>query len=630
MISAVSQDPEVIEYCTKHDAYSKFVEETEQDLRVNISYEVDADLLVLNVNSTFPAITEVELNSEKINARSTDFNINSKCLKLEAQLEDLNEFEAEIVLRLGQEHFAFNVTIDPENPNSFEDTLDLPKKPFVGDQKKKDFIIDAALDFNNDIREIITEFQPEIVVGDVVTLTKQRVGRVCFIGELTGKKGIYYGIDLFLGSGKHDGVVKGKRYFQARYPNSGCFVKAKSIRGFGICGGDAELKPRMMGISRHEMHGLMVEPDWQDPIEVVTCAEENRPGYNSMPSHEYRDDPRTLSKKVALLAELIRASKNCMAYTGAGISTGAGIDDYASKKTGNKSKMNEKRAKVKKPRYAKPTLGHRVLTQLFHEGHMKHWIQQNHDGLPQKAGYPQHHINEIHGGWWDVSNTVVPMSGSLRDDLFSWMTKWQKKTDLCLAMGTSLCGMNADKCVSIPSKKYRDRNMGLGSIIIGLQRTPYDKISSIRFYGTIDEIVALLAREMDLMIPEYKTLVPDIPKEAIIEDYVYRVPYDSEGKLTTDPNEMIIWDIRKGQKVIMAIGSGKGFEGTVNGFYPNTPHIAIQTLRQYQDKNFGKQKRTYYMGNWWIETITKGLWHTIPFYNKKVVLQKDFDGNSTN
>jgi hypothetical protein len=261
---------------------------------------------------------------------------------------------------------------------------------------------------------------------------------------------------------------------------------------------------------------------------------------------------------------------------------------------------------------------------------MKHWIQQNHDGLPQKAGYPQHHINEIHGGWWDVSNTVVPMSGSLRGDLFSWMTKWQKKTDLCLAMGTSLCGMNADKCVSIPSKKYRDQNKGLGSIIIGLQRTPYDKISSIRFYGTIDEIVALLAREMNLTIPPYQTLVPDIPKEAIIEEYVYRVPYDSEGKLTTDPDEMIIWDIRKGQKVIMAIGSGKGFEGTVNGFYPETPHIAIKTLRQYQDKNFGKQTRSYYMGNWWIETITKGLWHTIPFYNKNLVLQKDFDGNSTN
>ena len=27
------------------------------------------------------------------------------------------------------------------------------------------------------------------------------------------------------------------------------------------------------------------------------------------------------------------------------------------------------------------------------------WVQQNHDGLPQKAGFPQWLLNEIHGSW---------------------------------------------------------------------------------------------------------------------------------------------------------------------------------------------------------------------------------------
>merc|ERR1711879_940819 len=401
------------------------------------------------------------------------------------------------------------------------------------------------------------------------------------------------------------------------------------IVGFGICGGDAKLKPRMSGIKETEMHGLMVQPDWLPPIEVVTCADENRPGYNAMPSHEYRDDPRTLKKKVALLADLIRLSENCMAYTGAGISTTAGIDDYASKKTMKVSKLNKNRRKVKKARYAEPTLGHRVLTELYHAGHLKNWVQQNHDGLPQKAGYPQHEINEIHGAWWDVSNAVVPMSGGLRDDLYDWMLEWQEKTDLCLAMGTSLCGMNADACVTEPAERYKDYSDGCGSIIMGLQRTPLDKISSIRFYGTIDEIVSLLARELGLMIRPYKTLVLDIPKDQQLDEFVFKVPYDSEGKLTSDPDEMIIWDLREGQKMIMTIGSGKGFEGTITGFYPDTPHIGVKTLRQYQGKDFGKKLRTYYMGDWWLETITKGLWHTIPMINKNVVLQKDYEQNAT-
>ena len=47
------------------------------------------------------------------------------------------------------------------------------------------------------------------------------------------------------------------------------------------------------------------------------------------------------------------------------------------------------------------------------------WIQQNHDGLPQKAGWPQEDIVEIHGSWYDPSNPVVCYDGNLRQDLFS-------------------------------------------------------------------------------------------------------------------------------------------------------------------------------------------------------------------
>lgn len=41
------------------------------------------------------------------------------------------------------------------------------------------------------------------------------------------------------------------------------------------------------------------------------------------------------------------------------------------------------------PFLAQPTLSHFVLTKLYSLGYLKEWIQQNHDGLPQKSGLPQ-------------------------------------------------------------------------------------------------------------------------------------------------------------------------------------------------------------------------------------------------
>ena len=43
------------------------------------------------------------------------------------------------------------------------------------------------------------------------------------------------------------------------------------------------------------------------------------------------DRPETLSKKMDVLMELLRDSKNMIVFTGAGISVAAGIDDYATK-----------------------------------------------------------------------------------------------------------------------------------------------------------------------------------------------------------------------------------------------------------------------------------------------------------
>jgi len=290
---------------------------------------------------------------------------------------------------------------------------------------------------------------------------------------------------------------------------------------------------------------------WVAPRMVVECAEEARPGYTSMAAHEYEDEPEVLDAKVKALAALVRRSKHMCAYTGAGISTASGIDDYASKA---KNSVAMRRKKVS-GFDALPTLAHRVLGAVFRAGHLKHWVQQNHDGLPQKAGFPPEHLNEIHGAWYDPSNPVVPMSGSLRDDLCEWMYEWEHKTDLCLAMGTSLCGMNADRMAATPAKKANPRSRKhdpacLGTVIVGLQRTQYDEVSSLRFYAKIDEVMALLARELGVVHdvrPQRDLYQPQLPPAQVVatssdggaqRPATLVVPYDKHGKLTRDESQV--------------------------------------------------------------------------------------------
>lgn len=299
-----------------------------------------------------------------------------------------------------------------------------------------------------------------------------------------------------------------------------------------------------------------------------------------------------------------------MAYTGAGISTASGIDDYATKAKDSKMKVGRK--KVKDAFDAEPSLGHRVLTQLYRDHHLKHWVQQNHDGLPQKAGFPQHEINEIHGAWYDPSNPVVPMTGTLRSDLFHWMHKWQSKTDFCIAMGTSLCGMNADNCVVKPALKYKEHGEGYGAVIVGLQRTQYDKICSLRIFAKIDTVMALLADEMKIVVPPLVAYEPDILSDAKVGPDQFRIPYDAEGKLSKDTHT--IWDLRVGQKIIVCTGPGEGFRGKMNARTRDHYLVTTPMIREGH-KRHGQGFCKYALGTWWIETATKGLWPILPIRN---------------
>ena len=134
---------------------------------------------------------------------------------------------------------------------------------------------------------------------------------------------------------------------------------------------------------------------------------------------EYFDSPEVLDKKVSELAEMIGYSKHMSVFTGAGISTAAGIPDYRSGantviKTGagywesaanidKARKAGKKVHQIPRSKFdqtiveAMPTTTHMALVELAERDILKHIISQNIDGLHRKSGIPASKITELHG-----------------------------------------------------------------------------------------------------------------------------------------------------------------------------------------------------------------------------------------
>ena len=134
---------------------------------------------------------------------------------------------------------------------------------------------------------------------------------------------------------------------------------------------------------------------------------------------EYFDEPEVLEEKINRLAELVRNSNNMAAFTGAGLSTAAGIPDYRSgantvvetgagcwekaaniQKARREGKLYQEQTKVNFKtaiQQAYPTKAHMALKELMDRGILKTVISQNVDGLHRKSGIPSGQIYELHG-----------------------------------------------------------------------------------------------------------------------------------------------------------------------------------------------------------------------------------------
>jgi len=115
---------------------------------------------------------------------------------------------------------------------------------------------------------------------------------------------------------------------------------------------------------------------------------------------EYNEkDEDTLNKKIAKLAELIKGANYVTFYTGAGVSTSAGVPDYRGP-TGSWTMRAQGKVATAKVGIldAQPTVTHVAMATMIKRGIAHYVVTTNLDGLFRKAGLEAHtHICNLHG-----------------------------------------------------------------------------------------------------------------------------------------------------------------------------------------------------------------------------------------
>jgi NAD-dependent SIR2 family protein deacetylase len=343
-------------------------------------------------------------------------------------------------------------------------------------------------------------------------------------------------------------------------------------------------------------HGKMVAAgQFVDPEKVVECETKARPEYHDIPAHEYRDSPEVVKAKIKLLAQLLRQSKNCVAYTGAGLSVSSGLADYATK-----SSSVEERQTVDSRYHAQPNVGHKVLARLHKHGFVKRLFNQNHDGLLQKAGLPQGAVNEIHGAFFDPSN---PGGFDLREDLVEDMFQWADRTDLCLALGTSLSGLNADRIARNPAKKYSKQKGCHGLVIVALQETQLDELATLRIFALLDDVLQLLAEELKL--PDVAPVSLTCSSET--SDVFIELPYDCAGQFS--PGASLTLDLRLGAGIKVTNGNFAECPGKVVGKNKEGHYLLKVTMDVGEGACI---EEDLLLASWWLLEAESGRISTLP------------------
>jgi len=255
---------------------------------------------------------------------------------------------------------------------------------------------------------------------------------------------------------------------------------------------------------------------------------------------EYKEPKSTLIPKIKKVAELLKNSKHCIVFTGAGISTSADIPDFRGPKgVWTKEEKKEKIEYGSDIVETHPTFCHYALTELAKRNYIKFLVTTNMDGLHWRSGFPLHMYEELHGSAYTehcihchkhyqrneevirgspdhltdnicdfchkkLMDTIVNFNDTYRNPLEGNIVEFESnEADLVITLGTSCFVQPAatfpEKVVLSEIANARKKLGKEGNLVlVNLQATPLDEYCSVRCFCETDVFADLLMKELGI------------------------------------------------------------------------------------------------------------------------------------
>lgn len=264
-------------------------------------------------------------------------------------------------------------------------------------------------------------------------------------------------------------------------------------------------------------------------------------------AQEHYDPPDVLECKVNRLAALITESNHFVAFTGAGISTSAGISDFRGP-LGKWTREAQGLAPVPsrtRAICAIPTPTHMALVALERHSLLKHLISQNCDGLHRRSSFAAAKLSELHGNCnieacetcgarflrdkscrrvqrgrdhatgrtcprraddgadgaccgGRLLNTTIDFGQDLPTKPFRDAHAHAKQADLHLVLGSSLTVSPACDQPAITAKR------GGALVIVNLQPTPLSEArGALHIFAKTDVVMTMVMERLGIEIPAF-------------------------------------------------------------------------------------------------------------------------------
>ncbi|KAL2196923.1 DHS-like NAD/FAD-binding domain-containing protein [Corynascus similis CBS 632.67] len=267
---------------------------------------------------------------------------------------------------------------------------------------------------------------------------------------------------------------------------------------------------------------------------------------DKVPLPELIESKEDLEQKARQLADMIRQSKHFIVFTGAGISTSAGIPDFRGPEGAwtLQAQGRQRAAPTTSTLQAIPTATHMALVELQNRNILKYVVSQNCDGLHRRSGILPDKISELHGNnnrevckdcgkeylrdFRAVADDTKSIhdhrtgrrcalcNGVLHDTIVNFSEPLPKRdlklafehaehADLCLVLGSSLTVSPANEIprAAAVGSGLGDEKNDAKLVICNLQATPLDSMAALRIHARTDELMVQVMRELGVEIPGF-------------------------------------------------------------------------------------------------------------------------------